>query len=193
MDRILEQIFEEEVAHPAEIALRQAGPHLGRGLDDVVLFLGTEVAVGAQRAGLARQIDAIVRHLGRAVHRVEEACEGTFRKGEVHVARQVGLKDLVRTVDEVDVLDGVLPGELTELGQRQVLRFPSGHFELGKDLGQHLVHVGGDAFMLKAQHGFEDGEALGETDLEAVDLVGLLLRDQACRACGAGRISRARP
>ena len=169
---------EEEVAHPAEIALGQAGSQLGRDLDDVVLPFRAEVAVGAQRAGHGGQVYAVLHHFVGAVHRVEEVREPALREDEVHFARKVGLEHLVRAIDEIDVLDLVLLDELIEFVHRQVLRLLAGRLELGDDLGQHLVHVRRDALMLGAQHRFEDGEALGQACLEPVDLVILLFRDE---------------
>ena len=176
--RIGEEILEEELAHPGIGALGKAGADVGRDLDDVVLVLGAEVAVGAQRARHRGQVDAVAHHLVGAEHRIEEGRERPFGKDEVHVVGEVGLEHLVRAVDEVDVLDAVLLDERVELADRKVARLAAEALELGRDLRQHLLHVGRDHDMLAAQHGLEHGEALREAVLELADLRRLLFRDQ---------------
>src|SRR5262249_7521371 len=96
-----------------------------------------------------------------------------------HVVGEVGLKNLVRPVNEIDVLHVVLRRQLIELGGRQLARRAAGGVDIGGDLGQHLVHVGADTAMLGAQHDDEDLEAVAEAALQRLDVLGLLVGDQA--------------
>ena len=176
--RIGEEILEEELAHPGEVAVGDAGADVGRHLDDVVFALGAEVAVGPERARDLGQVDAVVHDLAGPEHRIEEHPELALGKDQIHVGGQVGLEHRVGAVDEVDVLDAMLLGERIELVDGKIGRLAAEALELLGDLRQHLCHVGRDPLVLAAQHVLEDGEAVGEAGLDLVDLVVLQSGDQ---------------
>ncbi len=173
-----EKILEEELAHPCEVTAGDAGADVGRDLDDVIFARRAEVAVGPERARDLGQVDAVVHDLVGPEHRIEEQSELALGKDEVHVGGQVGLEHRVRAVDEVDVLDAILPGERVELVDGEIGGLAVEALQLRRDLRQHLCHVGRDPLVLAAQHVLEDGKAVGEAGLDFVNLDVLLLGDQ---------------
>ena len=179
LHRIGEIVLEKEPAHPPEVALLQSCAHVGRGLEDIVRPWRPVVAVGAQRAGDSRQVDAVAHDLALAEDGIEKIGEGPGGEGQPHVGGEVGLEDLVLAADEVDVLDAVLRCKGIELVDRQGDRRPARSLDLRRHRRQHLLHMGVIALVLAAQHRLEHCEALAETRLDAFQVLVLQARDQA--------------
>ena len=152
---------------------------LDRGFDDVVFSLRPVVSIARQPAGHVGDVDPDAHLLVLAEDAVEEAGEIALRELHAHVGRGIRLEYLVGSIDEVDVLHPVLLRQRVHLVARQLVGAGGETLDVSRDQGQHLGHMVPDAGMLAAQHHLEDVEALGKAGLDVVDLIRLLLRDEA--------------